>query len=143
MKLNLCDKLDRQRFQRRCAILLERGSFVELREIAPKSRSQNNYLHLLIGVVAIDTGNTLDFVKEWYFKRLVNPDIFVRKTEDKFAGEIETIRSTAELTKEETSMAIDRFKRWGNENGFYMPEPGDESLLRSIEIEMGRLQKYL
>ena len=48
MKLNLCDKLDRQRFQRRCAILLERGSFVELREIAPKSRNQNNYLHLLL-----------------------------------------------------------------------------------------------
>ena len=143
MKLNLCDKLDRQRFQRRCAILLERGSFVELREIAPKSRNQNNYLHLLIGVVAMDTGNTIEFVKEWYFKRLVNPDIFLRKTGDKYAGEIETIRSTAELTKEETSTAIDRFKRWGDENGFYMPEPGDESLLRSIEIEMGRLQKYL
>ena len=91
----------------------------------------------------MDTGNTLEFVKEWYFKRLVNPDIFLRKTEDKYAGEIETIRSTAELTTEETSTAIDRFKRWGDENGFYMPEPGDESLLRSIEIEMGRLQKYL
>ena len=41
------------------------------------------------------------------------------------------------------SESIDRFKRWGNENGFYMPEPGDESLLEAIEAEMARLKKYL
>ena len=53
------------------------------------------------------------------------------------------IRSSADLTKEEMSMAIDRFKRWGAENGIYMPNPGDESLLREIAIEMGRNKAYL
>lgn len=91
----------------------------------------------------MDTGNDLQYVKTWYFKRLVNRDIFIVRREDKYCGVVETERSTAELTKEETSIAIDRFKRWGNENGFYMPEPGDEQLCRLIEIEMGRQQKWL
>ena len=143
MKLNLSDQMDIQRFTRRCSILIEQGAFVELRELKPKTRNQHNYLHLLLGVVAIDTGNTIEYVKQWYFKQLVNPSLFVRKSQDKYVGEVDFYRSTADLSKEEMSEAIDRFKRWGNENGFYMPEPGDESLLRSIEIEMGRLQNYL
>ena len=81
--------------------------------------------------------------KEWYFKRLCNKDLFVTTRTDKFAGQIEVIRSSADLTKAEMSMAIDRFKRWGAENGIYLPNPGDESLLRDIEIEMGRNRAYL
>ena len=49
----------------------------------------------------------------------------------------------SDLTKEEMSMAIDRFKKWGAENGIYLPNPGDEALLREIEIEMGRNRAYL
>lgn len=143
MKYDLTSELDRQRFIARARKLLEKGGFVELRECTARTLSQNAYLHLLLGVVALDTGNDLQYVKTWYFKKIVNPDLFVVKKQDKLIGEVEVLRSTATLTKEETSVAIDRFKRWGNENGFYMPEPGDESLLRSIEIEMGRLQKYL
>ena len=56
---------------------------------------------------------------------------------------IDRLRSTAELTKEEMSTAIDRFKRWGAENGIYMPNPDDASLLKAIEIEMGRMKSYL
>ena len=91
----------------------------------------------------METGNTLEYCKEWYFKRLFNKDIFVTTKTDKFAGQVEVIRSSADLTKEEMSMAIDRFKRWGAENGIYMPNPGDESLLREIAIEMGRNKAYL
>ena len=56
---------------------------------------------------------------------------------------MEDLRSSADLTIEEMSIAIDRFKRWGYENGFYMPSPDDTSLLKEIEIEMGRLKMYL
>lgn len=143
MKYDLTSELDRQRFIARARKLLEKGGFVELRECTARTLSQNAYLHLLLGVVALDTGNDLQYVKTWYFKKIVNPDLFVVKKQDRLIGEVEVLRSTATLTKEETSVAIDRFKRWGNENGFYMPEPGDESLLREIEIEMGRQQQYL
>lgn len=133
----------RKAFLSRVDNLLERGAVVELSEKTFRSRNQNSYLHLLIGVVAMETGSTLDYCKEWYFKRLCNRDLFVTTKEDKFAGQVEVIRSSADLTKEEMSMAIDRFKRWGAENGIYMPAPGDESLLREIAIEMGRYKTYL
>ena len=143
MKYNLSDQLDRQRFNARAEKMLARGSFVELKDCTLRSLNQNSYLHLLLGVVAMDTGNDLQYVKTWYFKRLVNPDIFIVQRDDKYAGKIEVEVSTRDISKEEMSRAIDRFKRWGNENGFYMPEPGDEQLCRLIEIEMGRCEKYL
>ena len=38
---------------------------------------QNSYLHLILGFFAIETGNTLEFVKKQYFKRLCTPGIFI------------------------------------------------------------------
>ena len=143
MQYDLTSDLQRNAFITRCNSLLEKGVVVDLSEKTFRSRNQNCYLHLLIGVVAMETGNTLDYCKEWYFKRLCNKDLFVTTKTDRFAGEVEVIRSSADLTKEEMSMAIDRFKRWGSENGIYMPNPNDESLLREIAIEMGRNKAYL
>lgn len=143
MLYDLSSEYQRQSFESRVSNLLERGVVVDLCEKTLRSRNQNSYLHLLIGVVAMETGNTLEYCKEWYFKRLCNEDLFVTTKMDKYAGEVEVIRSTADLTKEEMSMAIDRFKRWGGENGIYMPNPGDESLLKEIAIEMGRMKSYI
>lgn len=143
MQYNLSSPLDRERFATRVDTLLRSRSCVDLTEKTFRTRSQNSYLHLLIGVVALETGNTLDYCKEWYFKRLCNRDLFVIARQDRYAGQIEVTRSSADLTKEEMSMAIDRFKRWGDENGMYMPNPGDEELLRDIAIEMGRHQSFI
>ena len=143
MQYNLATDLDQERFVNRANALLQKGVVVELTEKTFRSPNQNRYLHLLIGVVAMDTGVGLDYAKREYFKKLVNRDIFIIKKSDKFAGEIEDVRSSADLTIEEMSMAIDRFKRWGAENGFYMPNPEDTALLKEIEIEMGRLKMYL
>lgn len=143
MQYNLATDLDQERFVNRANALLQKGVVVELTEKTFRSPNQNRYLHLLIGVVAMDTGVGLEYAKREYFKKLVNKDLFVIKRSDRFAGEIEDLRSSADLTIEEMSMAIDRFKRWGYENGFYMPNPDDTSLLKEIEIEMGRLKMYL
>lgn len=143
MQYDLTSGFQREAFLSKVDNCLERGVVVELTEKTFRSKSQNNYLHLLLGVVAMDTGNTLAFTKEAYFKKLVNPDIFCVMKEDKIMGKAHVLRSTADLTIEEMSMAIDRFKRWGAENGIYMPNPGDESLLREIAIEMGRNKAYL
>ena len=143
MQYNLATELDQERFVNRANALLQKGVVVELTEKTFRSPNQNRYLHLLIGVIAMDTGVGLEYAKREYFKKLVNRDIFVIKKSDKFAGEIEDLRSSADLTIEEMSMAIDRFKRWGAENGFYMPNPEDTALLRDIEIEMGRMKMYL
>lgn len=143
MQYDLSQPLDRERFKARCNALFKKGCVVEMTERTFRSGQQNSYLHLLLGVVAMETGVTLDYAKKEYFKLLVNRDIFVRKTNDRFAGEIEVIRSSADLTKEEMSTALDRLKRWGAENGMYLPNPEDRELLRAIEIEMGRNRAYL
>lgn len=143
MQYDLANQLQRQTFITRCKALLDKGVVVDLAERTFRSRNQNNYLHLLIGVVAMETGTTIAYAKEWYFKRLCNKDLFVTTRTDRYAGQVELVRSSADLTQEEMSMAIDRFKRWGSENGIYMPSPGDESLLREIAIEMGRNRSYL
>ena len=143
MQYDLTSDFQRKAFLSRVDNLLEKSAVVEVTEKTFRSKSQNNYLHLLIGVVAMETGNTLEDVKTLYFKQHCNRDIFCTEVEDKYCGKVTRIRSSADLTKEEMSMAIDRFKRWGSENGIYMPNPDDESLLREIAIEMGRNKAYL
>lgn len=143
MVYDLSNDFQRKSFLARMDNLMEKGAVVELTEKAFRSPNQNRYLHLLIGVVAIETGNTLEDAKKWYFKETCNPDLFHVQHRDKMGNCIDHIRSTAELTKEEMSTAIDRFKRWGAENGIYMPNPDDASLLKAIEIEMGRMKSYL
>lgn len=143
MVYDLSSDFQRKSFLARMDNLMEKGAVVELTEKAFRSPNQNRYLHLLIGVVAIETGNTLEDAKKWYFKETCNPDLFHVQHRDKMGNCIDHIRSTAELTKEEMSTAIDRFKRWGSENGIYMPNPDDASLLKAIEIEMGRMKSYL
>lgn len=143
MIYNLANEFQRKAFLARCEDCLDKAAVVELTAKASRSRNQNAYLHLLIGVVAMDTGNTIAYAKEMYFKRLCNPDLFIQEKEDRYAGRVQLIRSTAELTKEEMSTAIDRFKRWGAEQGIYLPNPVDESILREIEIEMGRNKAFL
>lgn len=143
MVYDLSSEFQRKAFLARVDNLMEKGAVVEMTEKAFRSPNQNRYLHLLIGVVAIETGNTLEDAKKWYFKETCNPDLFHVQHRDKMGNCIDHIRSTAELTKEEMSTAIDRFKRWGAENGIYMPNPDDASLLKAIEIEMGRMKAYL
>jgi len=143
MQYDLTSDFQRKAFLSRVDLLLEKGAVVEVTEKTFRSKNQNNYLHLLLGVVAMETGNTLEDVKREYFKDLVNPDIFRSYRTDNRGNTIRVYRSSADVSKEEMSIAIDRFKRWGAENGIYMPQPGDESLLREIAIEMGRNKAYL
>lgn len=139
MTYNLENELDRRRFEARVAYLTERRSLVDLTERSVRTGKQNAYVHACLGVVAMELGESLQYVKQEYFKRLVNPDLFVFVKPDRYLGEAVTLRSTAELTKEQMSTAITRFKRWARDNGMIMPEPGDESLLQAILADMARM----
>lgn len=143
MQYDLSRPLDRERYEARCRSLVKKGAVVEMTEHVFKTPNQNRYLHLLIGVVALDTGNTIEDAKVAYYKKMVNPDLFLRIRQDKLGNSIESVRSITELTKEEMSISIDRFKRWGYENGIYMPNPEDTALLQDIELEIGRNRAYL
>lgn len=143
MTYDLSRPLHLTQFLTRCSLLQMKGASVELREISGRTKAQNSYLHLILGVVAMETGNTLAYTKDIYFKRLVNPDIFLREVNDLYVGKVQTVLSSADLTVETMSTAIDRFKKWAAENGIFIPEPEDAERLRDIEIEMGRMKSYL
>lgn len=144
MIYDLSKPLDREKFKTRVNHLFAQGKQVELVEKTYRSLRQNSYLHCLLGILAIDQGLTIDYVKEYYYKRLVNPDIFVLTKEDRILGKIEILRSSKELTKEEMSRSIDKLRNWASsELGCYLPSADEESLLQQAEMEIQRYRSYL
>jgi hypothetical protein len=132
--------LDRSRVEKRFATLLQSGKVIEVTEFKPKRTSpQNRYLHLVLGLFAIEVGHSVEFVKQEYFKRLCNRDLFVNKVIDKYAGEVEVLRSSKDLNSAEMTTAIERFRNWASEEGgIYIPAPHEEEFLAAIEQELNR-----
>lgn len=144
MLYDLSNILDRERFTRRCTVLLGKKGVVELVEKTQRSNSQNRYLHLLLGYLAMETGNELEYVKEVFYKRTSNAALFVRQKEDEIVGAVEYTRSSAELSKEEMTVRIDRLRDWSSRvAGIYLPSADEQGFLQMIEVEMSRQQGYL
>lgn len=145
MTYNLSSPLDEQNARTRLELLVKRGSVVELTEKKPKrSLSQNAYLHLLLGYFASQTGNTLEWVKQQYYKKLCNPDIFIGEREDRFLGRVKYVRSSADLRTDELSLTVERFRNWAAvEAGIYLPEPTNEAEIAALAVEVERYKTYL
>lgn len=125
--------------------LIKDGKVFELTEKKPKrSLSQNAYLHVLLGYFAAQTGNTLEWVKREYYKKLVNPTTFIRTKEDRFMGVVKYLRSSADLDTAEMTTTIDRFRNWSaGEAGIYLPAPDEERLLQLAQIEIERNKEFI
>ena len=144
MTYNTSDPFDKERFLAKAERLAEKGALVELTEKATRTLKQNSYLHLLIGIVAMEAGTTLEDAKESYFKRCANPRIFIRVYHDALLKiDREYLRSTRDLQKWEMSDAIDGFKRWASEQGIYLPEPDETEVIAAATSKMEQLKKYL
>lgn len=143
MKYNTAIALDNMRFRDRAESLAAKGACVELTEITGRSLSQNSYLHLLLGIVAMETGVSLEYAKQVYLKRYAARGLFELTTNDKkLKTTIISYRSTAELTKEEMTEAIDKFKTWcADELHINLPNSQDKELLKQAEVELGRWQR--
>ena len=143
MHYNLKDQLARKRFSTRVKALWEAGAVVELADLRRRTNAQNAYLHVALGILAYETGNSLETVKIEVFKRRVNPDLFIVEREDPILGHIQAIRSSRDLNKEEMSMAISRFLKFCAENGVYIPSPEEKDYLREAEYEIALIERYL
>ncbi|MDR2042481.1 MAG: hypothetical protein LBP98_09245 [Tannerella sp.] len=139
MKFNLATDMDVARFRTRVEYHIRRRTpNVELTE--KRTVRQNSYLHLILGLFAAESGNRSDYVKEFYYKRLVNPEIFIVEKEDKYLGKIQALRSSADLTTAEMTLTIERFRNWASqEAGIYLPAPNEDEFLAYIQNE---LEKY-
>jgi hypothetical protein len=145
MTYNLSSPLEAQSARARLELLIKRGSICELTEKKPRrSISQNAYLHVALGYLAAQTGNTLEWVKREYYKKHCNSDLFVGEKEDKLLGRVRYIKSSAELTTEEMSLSIDRLRNWAAlEAGIYIPTPEDEEQVVAMQIEVERHKEWI
>lgn len=138
--------LDRANFLARAQLLADRNDVVELHTKRQRTLNQNAYCHVLIDYFAAVYGEDPTYVKQEYFKVLVNPDIFiVNSAVDKFTGEKRIrSRSTSSLTIEEMSVCIDRFRNWSSKYAeIYLPTAEEGSLLRQCEIEISKAKRFL
>lgn len=146
MEYDVSNPLHREQARERLEALLGKGyGIIELSEVKPqRSLKQNKYLHLLLGFFASEYGETIDYVKEQYFKLAANRSIFVRERDDKLAGRVSYLRSTRDLDKGEMQMAIERFRNWSSINaGIYLPSADEHRLLELAEIEISRNKNFL
>lgn len=145
MIYNLSSPLDAQNAKIRFEMLTKKGCLIELTEKKTRrSLSQNRYLYLLLGYFASQTGNTLEWVKQQYYKKLCNPDIFIGEREDRFLGRVKYVRSSADLRTDEMNVSIERFRNWSaSEAGIYLPDATNEAELAALQVEVERYKTYL
>lgn len=144
MIYDLNNEFDRKRFSARANELYKKRIKVELTEPKPKRSSlQNRYLHLILTWFAIETGNTLEWVKVEFFKKLVNPEYFILEVEDKYIGKAIKLKSSSELNTAEMTVCVDRFRNWASQNGVYIPAPNEHEMLSNIELEARKYKEYL
>lgn len=124
MNYNLSDKEDRGRFVKRANKLLEnKRSNVCLVDESNRTVNQNSYIHVLCRILAADTGQTTEYAKQVYFKELANPGIFVSITKDPITNQmVKYTRSTTTLSITEMRKAIENFRHWASDNGYYLPD---------------------
>lgn len=158
MKYDLTIPLHRKKFAARCnALLRQSATCVELQDESKRTVSQNRYLHVIIRVLAMETGVTESYAKDVYFKQLANPDIFITTHVDPVTNaELQYLKSTATLTKDEMSRAINTFRHWSEEQGYYLPDatPDDtgdvvfvnseqEQIFHQAELETENMSIYI
>lgn len=141
MKFNTANSLEAGKAFAYLAELSGKQHIVEVKKISPKrTLPQNSYLHLLLSAFSLETGNQLHASKDLY--KWINKDIYYSKK--KIGGEVfVTIRSSADLSKEEMTQTIERFREWSAEHGYPLPTAENEAELRSIENSMEKNGYYL
>ncbi len=146
MLYDLKNGLQAENFKTRCDALLKKESIVELIEKKPqRTLKQNAYLHVILGYFGLQFGYKLNEVKEWYFKETCNPELFVRyKTDSITEEQRKVLRSSADLTTDEMTLAIERFRNWAADiAGVYIPSPEEYRFVEQMEIEVQRGKCYL
>lgn len=126
-------------------LLAEADAVVEMKKkSAKRSLSQNAYLHLLLGYFAAQYGCSRDEAKVDFYKRTCNRDLYERRRANRQGVEVAYLRSSADLTKEELALSIDRFRNWSAaEAGIYLPSADDHRMITFAMCEVERAKEYL
>ena len=113
MILNLSNDFGLSRFKEYTIKLINERAIVDIKKKHPKrSLPQNAYLHLILGWFALEYGCTIEEAKLDFYKRKANYQLYVTKKTNKRGEDFESVRSSKELTTEEMTLSIDRFRNY-------------------------------
>ena len=86
----------------------------------------------------------MDYVKRYYFKAHCNAVLFVTERYDaRLKQKVRTLKSSRDLSTEEMNTAIERFRNWAATEGWYIPTPEEEYMIRQAEAEINKRKEYL
>ena len=145
MIFNLSNPYEVQSFKENVTRLIKSGGYVELKRKSPKrSLSQNAYLHVALGYFGCEYGLSLEEVKVDIFKRECNRDLFEREGMNKKGQTVKYLRSSADLTSAEMTLAIERFRNYSaSVAGIYIPAPNEAQFLAYCEQQIERNREYI
>lgn len=143
---DLSNALQAANFADKCKRLAASGAIVELKEKKPpRTENQSRYLHAVLGYFGLMVGEKTDEVKRVYFKCAANRELFVKRKHDALLGyERGYLLSINDLSTDEMSLAIERFRDWAASTaGIYIPSPTENALILQMEVEVSRAKQYL
>lgn len=145
MIFNLNNPFEHDKFKQYVNKLYRQKAVVEVRKKQPnRTLAQNSYLHLLLGYFASETGYSVEEVKIDIFKRICNRDIFEKEVTNKKGKTIRTLRSSADLSTTEMSLAIERFRNYSSsQSGIYLPSPNEKEFLIYVQQEIERNNGFI
>lgn len=129
MVYNLESEIDRNRLKLYLDKLTKKKVVVELKEVTARSLAQNSYLHLIIGWFGKEFGYHLEEAKMIY--KYVNKDLYFYQRDS-----FDFMRPSSDLTKDEMTLSINKFRDYSAELDLYLPSPEDQAYLKSIYIEL-------
>jgi hypothetical protein len=111
---------------------------VEIKRVTKRrSLPQNAYLHLLLGMLGLELGYTLEEMKAEY-KRTICPSIYVYEKNGKHFT-----RSSADLDSEQMMRSIDKLRTWAAERGYELPDAENHDAMRQLENQVEKGARYL
>lgn len=145
MIYNLSNPYDVERFKGWANKMIAERKVVEAkRKDENRTIKQNSYLHLIISYFATQYGCGADEAKIDFYKRRCNRDLFERWRRNRRGDPVPYLRSSADLTKDEMTLSIDRFRNWSSSvAGIYLPSPEDGEMMIYMMQEVERNKEFL
>lgn len=144
MLYDLSNEHQREEFKMRVNEMYKQKFIVELtRKFPLRSNQQNKYLHLILSWWAIYYGCDKQYSKQHFFKWHCNKDLFLVEKTSKKGEPYRQLRSSTDLTTEEMTTAIQRFRDFCAYQGCYIPSPEEHEYLIFVEREISKNQEYL
>lgn len=144
MLYDLSNQFQCEEFKMRVNELCKKRVVVELtRKFPTRSNQQNKYLHLILSWWGLYYGCTQDYAKRHFFKWECNRDVFLVERTANDGTIYRELKSSADLTTEEMTTAIQRFRDYCSFHGCYIPSPDEHEYLMYVEREISKNQEYL